>query len=176
MRTFSRAPWRNKRRLWRRSNLLLVLLFARGVWADEASDRAAIGSVIAALNEFPQHPELFTADSDAPVVLRQLGKGKRPTYRPRAGEQGSPSPSVTISHEPWGEATIHLSGPAREVVNPRIVSHNIRFITPDVALIDGACSYQEDGAPPQTTPLLFVAKKEAGRWKIASLRVLAPHP
>jgi len=51
-------------------------------------------------------------------------------------------------------------------LNPRFVSTTIRFITPDVALVDGTW---------QTVPLLFVMKKEENDWKIASLRTLAPH-
>jgi hypothetical protein len=85
---------------------------------------------------------------------------------------------MIISHEPWGEATIDFPGrwphATMEVVNPRIVSRTIRFITPDVALAEGACVYREDGGGTRFTPLLFVMKREGGGWKIASLRVLAP--
>jgi hypothetical protein len=87
------------------------------------------------------------------------------------------APTVTISHEPWGEATINFPGRRHffpiEIVNPRIESRTIRFITTDVALADAACTYQEDGTT-RTTPLLLVMKKEGNDWKIASLRVLAP--
>ena len=34
---------------------------------------------------------------------------------------------------------------AVEMLNPKIVSYSVRFITPDVALADGACVYQEEG-------------------------------
>jgi hypothetical protein len=85
---------------------------------------------------------------------------------------------VTISHEVWGEAAINFPGVGsitfEEMVNPRIVSGAMRFITPDVALADGACRYNGDSAATQSTPLLFVMKREGGDWKIASLRVLAP--
>src|ERR1039458_6776399 len=95
-------------------------------------------------------------------------------------------PTVTISHEPWGEATINfpwtdylikaLRARTLEILNPRIGSRTIRFLTPDVALVDGAWTYKDDGATTRTTLLLFVMKKERGNWKIASIRVLAPAP
>jgi hypothetical protein len=89
----------------------------------------------------------------------------------------SDHPTVTTSHEVWGEAAINFPGVGSitfEEVNPQIVSGAIRFITPDVALADGACRYNDDSAATQSTPLLFVMKREGGDWKIASLRVLAP--
>ena len=84
----------------------------------EAADRTAVARTVAALNEFPQRTELFTADADVDVgsVLDQLWKGKRLVYRMQSGttEAASPSlsdyPTVTISHEPWGEATINFPG------------------------------------------------------------------
>jgi hypothetical protein len=133
----------------------LPLLFGVCACADEISDRAAITSTIAALNEVPLRPGLFTADSDAPAVLRELLKGKE-LYRNQV-------PNVTISHEPWGEAalnfpTVQTSQPS-ESLNPRITSGAIRFTTRDVALVSGACTYS-DGTTTQTTPLAFVMKKE----------------
>ena len=135
--------------------------------ADENADRTAIVNVIAALNEFPQHTDSFTADADGKEIVEQLWKGKR-----LASPMRSPSdhPTVVISHEPWGEATIDY--PGVEIVNPRIESRTIRFITPDVALMDGACAYKDGGGNVQTTPLLFVMKKEGDRWKVASIRLL----
>lgn len=166
MRTFSRAPWRSRRRRWLNS-LSLALLSGACVWADEPADRVAIDRTIAALNEVPSPGRLYTADADVSGVLEQLRKGKRPTYRPV-----SSAPSVTISHEPWREATINLPGAPWEIVNPRIGSGSLRFITPDVAMVDGTFTYQ-DGGTTQTTPLLFVVKKEGSNWRIVSLRVLA---
>jgi hypothetical protein len=170
MRTFSRARWRSRRQLWPNRVLTLLpvsFLLAASVWADESADRVAIDRTIAALNEVPLHAALFTGDGDAAAVLEQLRKGITPMYRPRS------SPSVTISHEPWREATIHLPAPANEVINPRIASGSVRFITPDVALVDGSFT-NRDGSGTQTKALLFVLRKQADGWKIASLRVLAP--
>lgn len=75
-----------------------------------------------------------------------------------------------ISHKPWGEATINF--PGAEVANPRIESRTIRLVTPDVALSDGAFTYKAEGRKTETTPLLFVMKKEGDRWNIASIRLL----
>ena len=85
---------------------------------------------------------------------------------------------MTISHEPWGEATINFASmggmPRMEMLNPRIVGSNIRFITLDVALADGAFTYEDGRAAAQTTPILFVMKKQGADWKIVSIRILAP--
>jgi hypothetical protein len=163
----------------------LTLLFAAGAWADESADRAAINRAIAQLNQFPVPSALFTADSDAPAELQKLWEVRRPVYRIRlwpldaAPSPAADHPTVTISHEPWGEASISFPGvralPPMEMTNPRIVSRSVRFVTPDVALADGARVYDAGDNSPQTTPLVFVMKKEGDEWKIASLRVLA-HP
>ena len=103
------------------------------------------------------------------------------SVRLRAGDPVTRSSSdlrVIISHEPWGEATINFPGigsiTSVEILNPQITASAIRFITPDVALADGACTYKDDGTTTQTTPLLFVLKREGDDWKIASLRLLVP--
>jgi hypothetical protein len=137
--------------------LCLPLLFS-AAWAEEASDREAVARVIARVNEVPLPASIFTADSDAAPALERLRKP--PDH-----------PTVIISHEPWGEATIQF--PGRELRNPRIITRAVRFLTPDVALADAACVY--DDAAPHTRPLLFVMKREGGSWKIASVRLLA-HP
>jgi hypothetical protein len=132
------------------------LLLGVSLWGDEAADRAQIASVIAALNQTPlnQAPELarlFTADSDGASALAEISRL---------------TPVVTISHEPWGEATWGFAG-----ARLRITNLAIRFITPEVALADGTAS-RPDGK--DSTSLLFVMKKEGDGWKIASIRLLAP--
>jgi hypothetical protein len=140
---------------------LVPMLFASYALADEAADRIAISRVITTLNDSTQPSALFT----------QRGyyefEGLRRAH-PRAFQIFGPASSdatVTISHEPWGEATINLPGSESRP--------SIAFITPDVALADGLCTYEDDQGTKQTTPLLFVMKKEGGDWKIASIRVLA---
>jgi hypothetical protein len=162
--------------------LWLLLIFGACAWADEAADRAAIRRAIARLNEVPQSAELFTTDADCRAVLEQLWRGRRLAYRARSEMRSAaplpPSghPTVTISHEPWGEATIGVPGgwslPPIEMLNPRIEGRSTRFITPDVALADAVCTYREAGTA-QTTSLLLVMKREGNDWRIASLRVLA---
>ena len=61
----------------------------------------------------------------------------------------------------------------RSIFTGRESRPSIAFITPDVALAEGACTYEDDHATKQTSPLLFVMKKEGDDWKIASIRVLA---
>lgn len=163
--------------------LSLLLLLAACAWADETAGRAAISRTIAAANQFPPRADLFTADADASSAYDQLWQGKHLSFGiPPGGEAAaapsSDRPTVVISHEPWGEASIDFPGrwphAVMDVVNPRIASRTIRFVTADVALVEGACVYQEEiGGRTQFTPLLFVMKRDGADWKIASLRVLA---
>jgi len=161
--------------------LCVPLFFAAYAYADQASDRVAIDRTIAAMNNLPQRGALFTQDADASSELARLPK-IRPVaiLGPAADADPLPrthQPTVTISKEPWGEATVNFPGtvslPPLNILNPRIVSGAIRFITPDVALAEGAWIY-DDGVVMRSVPLLFVMKREADAWKIASLRVLAP--
>jgi hypothetical protein len=150
--------------------LCTPLLFASYAFADEAAERIAIGRAITALNEPSQHGALFT-DGRAysefeglrranPLAFKIIGPAADPESMIRTDE-----PTVAISHETWGEATINL---ARSESRP-----SIAFITPDVALAEGAYTYEDNHATKQTTPLLIVMKKEGYDWKIASIRVLA---
>jgi hypothetical protein len=165
----------------------IPLFLATCALADEAVGRAAIHRTIAALNRPSQRERLFTEDADAASELARLPKA-RPVALPGSPDNaprspGPDHPSVTISHDPWGEASINFPGmpplpPAdfypwiNLLINPRIVGGAIRFITPDVALVEGGW-IQQDSAGTQTIPLFFVMKKEGDNWKIASLRVLA---
>ncbi len=71
--------------------------------------------------------------------------------------------SVKISHEPWGEATIQLP----PVFTTGITVGPIQFVTGDVALADVVAD---------NTVYLFVMKKDAGKWTIASRRILGAIP
>jgi hypothetical protein len=148
----------------------LLFLVSASAFADDATDRAAIARTVAAINQSPQRPDIFTGDADGRSVPEELSRGKTPSFQVR-----SPSPdpdAVVVSREPWGEATIQFRPAVVEMKNPRIVSGAIRFITADVALADGTCTYTNESAVTQITPLSFVMKKEGDVWKIASLRVL----
>ena len=131
--------------------------------ADEATDRTAIEQAIAGLNQFPRPVGLFTEEATNDLVL--LPK-VRFMIVPARG-----MPTLTISHEPFGEA--HLDPPAAKIINPRIASGAIRFLTPDIALVDGFWNFS-DGASAQRRKLFFVIQRDGDAWRIASARVLAP--
>ncbi len=161
--------------------LSLTLLLAACGRADEGRDRATLDRVVAALNERPQPIQLFTPDADGRSVVEELRKGKRLTYRVRSRETDLSRPdhlAIIISHEPLGEATMELHGKnssaSVEILNPHISSRSIRFVTADVVLADGASTYKDDSGATETTPLLFIMRKEGDGWRIASLRMLAP--
>jgi hypothetical protein len=157
---------------------LWLLLVCGVVSADQAADDAAVKRVIAGLNEIPQRAGLFTADSDARAVIAELSRGRRVRYQLRSVpvDVTAGRPSVTISHEPWGEATLNFPGigltPTLEILNPRIEANAVHFTGDDAALADAAWTYREDGST-QTTPLLFVLRREGLVWKIAAV-VRAP--
>lgn len=115
--------------------LCLQALVVCSALADEATDRLAITRAIIAGN--------FTADAAAEPGTRAI------LYPPPV------SPIVTISHEPWGEATFTLPP-----TPPALVVRSIRLLTPDVALADVDAANRS---------LLFVMKKTVEGWKIASV-------
>jgi hypothetical protein len=134
-----------------RALFCIPLLFAAHAWADQAADRAAIERVIGALNSAQSRPgekpdsSLFTADADN--QLDRLADLNRRLFQ--------------ASKEPWSEAT-----------TPRMAIQSIRFVTPDVALVDAANTQYGSVIPARRIPLLLVMKKEGADWRIASLRVL----
>ena len=138
-----------------KANLCLPLLLAAFAWADEPADRATIRRTIAVVNEFPWS---IPAVAESPIAEREIEAVRRSA--PPLPDSGRLT--VTISHEPWGEATI---GPAT-MEFPRIASGAIRFIAPDVALADADWT-REDGTSLHK-PVLFVMKKVGDVWKIAS--------
>jgi hypothetical protein len=121
-------------------------------WADEPADRAAIANLVSALGVPLASYDAVTADFTDYPELARLGIGiSRPT--------------VVISHEVWGEATLVFGNeglPAR--LPPRFVIGSIRFVAADVALVNAASGQ---------VPVLIVMKKEGPRWRIASLRQLS---
>lgn len=130
-------------------------MFAAVSWADEVSDRAAIALVIDALNDPAQRAGLFTQDADCPVDFDRLVDLHR---------NHCPSPAVLIRRdEKWSELTV-----------PRVVSHAVRFVTPDVALVDGASIIRGAVSLKRCVPLLFVMRKERAEWRIRAVRVVEP--
>jgi hypothetical protein len=133
--------------------LVLALFSITRLWADEAGDREVITQVISALNDPVQRPHLFTKDADTAVDFSRLIDLHLTCL------------SCGVVHgrtETWREMTV-----------PRIVSSNIRFVTPEVALVDGASTVRGAVTLVARVPLLFVLKKEGQEWRIHAVRQLA---
>jgi hypothetical protein len=116
-------------------------------WAYGVADRAAIEHVIGSLNAGYEKPHsvLFTADAENEVDrLASLDRWL-----------------LERSNEPWSEVT-----------TPRLVIQSVRFVTPDVALVDAANTHYGSTILARRIPVLFVMKKEGTVWRISSLRVL----
>jgi hypothetical protein len=158
-----------------RALFVLPLLLAAAAFADETADRAAIDRAVAALNRIPSPQSIYTADASISPDLDRLWEGKRPSYRVLNGTMARPT--VTISHEPWGEASIGFPGIRTvDLTNPRILGGPIRFVMPDVATVDAESVYEAEGKL-QRRPLFIVVKKEGADWKIDAVRVIAePRP
>ncbi len=135
--------------------LCIPLLFAVGLSADEAQDRAAIDKVISGLNDPAQRSALFTKDADSAVDFDRLVDLHKRKF--------SPSGAIFGTDDTWSQLTV-----------PRVVSGNIHFIKPDVAMVDGASTIDGAITLARSVPLLFVMKKEAGAWRISAVRVLTP--
>lgn len=143
------------------SGVILILSFslfcAVGLWADEAQDRAAIDRVIATLNDPVQRAGLLAKDVDSGVDFNRLVDLHR---------KDSSSPGVVIGmDETWTELTI-----------PRVVSGGILFITPFVAIVDGASTIRGAVTLAASVPLLLVMKKDGAEWRIRAVRVLQNAP
>ena len=111
----------------------------RGTFPREDADRAAIDRAIAALNDPARRPGLFTRDADCQVDFERLIDLHIRNTRPVIGVIGI--------DEPWSTLT-----------TPRVVTGNIRFVTADVATVDGASVIQ--GA----------VRKERGKRRINAVR------
>jgi hypothetical protein len=143
--------------------LCFSLFCAVGLWADESQDRAAIDEVIAALNDPVQRVRLLTQDVDSGVDFDRLVDLH--TNMMRYCQEDSLSLGVLIGrNEPWTELTV-----------PRVVSGRIRFITPTVAIVDGASTIRGAVILAPSVPLLFVMKKDGAAWRINAVRVLTDH-
>jgi hypothetical protein len=126
--------------------LCLTILLAICARADEVSDRGAIRDLMADLNHPDQHPlaDLFTADADRAEQARLAYLVRRLEERKR----------------PWSETA-----------TPAIIARSVRFVTAEVALVDA--TYAPYGAVFPGSPMLFVLKKVATVWRIASVRELS---
>jgi hypothetical protein len=134
--------------------LALPLFLAAGLMADEAVDRAAIDRAVSALNDPVQRPGVLARDVETEVDFDWLIGLHEVCCR---------YPGVTIGmNEPWRELTV-----------PRIVSGRIRFVTPNVAIVDGASTIRGAVTLAESVPLLFVLRREGAEWRVALVRRLA---
>jgi hypothetical protein len=163
---------------------LVPFLVAASAWADEKADRASIDRAIAALNDPARRAAVFAKGVDSEEEFRRLLNTLPVPFRVTYDAVSPPSPGVpvvVISHEPWGEATIAMGPlPKAEPVQVTFESGPIRFLTPDVAVVEGALHAVTN--PPNgeaspvrphiEIPVLFVMLREGADWKIGSLRLL----
>ena len=130
--------------------LSLAVVFVSVLRADEVTDRDAIDSVIEGVNDPLRRARLFTKDVDSTVNFDSL------IDMHSALPARVPVPIRTP--EPW-----------RILSQPHLVSGTIHFITPDVAVVDGASVVRGAVTFAETVPLLFVLKREQV-WRINAVR------
>jgi hypothetical protein len=150
--------------------LCLSILLASGAWADQLDDRAAIEKVISTLNTSAMSRSAFTVDFKV-AELTQLWSAS-PLWSIGPG-------TVVISHEPWGEAQWVPAAAIPPQAPLRLVIRSVRFITPDVALVDAVTAppkvepAPDNSVPTPRVPVLLVMKREISDWRIASIRKTA---
>jgi hypothetical protein len=144
-----------------KSIMIASVLFAGGVWAaDEVADRAAIENTIRAFSLMPGRADLFTSDFDREEQVRFQKTVSTDSGAIPITIDGVPG-TVVISKEPMGEA--EWFPPGVTVIHGMVTVKKIRFLTPQVAMVDAV----------ESGPMLIVMKKVGTDWKIASLRRLA---
>ena len=129
---------------------VLALACCAPAWAGESADLAAIQALIDELNTTPATAQarLFTAGANAAGELKRLSEMDR-----------------RLSNGPWSEVTA-----------PKIRCRSVRFITPDVALVDAENTQYGSVILVRRIPVLLVVRKEHGNWRIAALRIFAGQP
>lgn len=116
------------------------MLVATCAWADDATDRAAIERVTAAVNSHSATlADVFTAD--APENERSILSAE--------------------GQEPWSEVTSRL-----------ITIRSIRFLSPQIALVQSTATQYGSVTVMQSTPMLLVMKKDGQQWRIACVFAL----
>jgi hypothetical protein len=63
-----------------------------------------------------------------------------------------------------------------EVSRPTIIIRSVQFLTPDIALVDGANVQFGSIVLTRRVPFVLIAKREKTVWKIAVLRTLSAVP
>jgi hypothetical protein len=130
-------------------NLMCVLLAVSSGLTSEREDRADIERVVRILDDglttAAQKRALFTTDAQ-----NQFDRLAEFDHR-----------MIGEPHARWSETT------------PGIAIQSIRFITPDVALVDATNTRYGSVIFVRRVPVLIVIKKEKQDWRIAALRVLS---
>jgi uncharacterized protein (TIGR02246 family) len=120
--------------------------------ADEAEIRRVVAAFIATreADDSDSLRVLLTEDADQQVTSGAL----------RSGREAVVEGSLTTTRDTGGER--------------RISVESLRFVTPDVAIVDGAYDIlgRRDGDRHYRTTM--VMKREAGAWKIAAIRNMQP--
>ena len=137
----------------RRILVILTLVAAPGLSAQTPADEAAIKSLIKQYMDARNArdsagvSELFTADADQYTTGGEWRRGRAEVVAgtARSTKQNPGTRSTDVA--------------------------SIRFITPDVAIADGNYDITGGDARRWTT---MVVKREAGRWRIAAIRNMAP--
>jgi len=147
--------------------LPFAVFFVVCAQADHRAERIAVGKAIASLNDPSTMNSAFTMDGDGWVRFEELRKST-PTEACRVvgPSKEGPRPTVTPSGRPWGEAGVEIPPEWRAWFDA------IRFVTKDVALVEGACEFDDNGAT-RRKPLFLVVRRQGADWKIATLRLLA---
>jgi hypothetical protein len=126
--------------------LIAAALLCTGIASAEGpADRTAIETVINSLKTAKPVSTLFTADADSD--LAQLNAADRAM--------------ADAARQPWSEK-----------MTPRLLIDSVRFLTPDIALVQAA-ETQISSVMTRRIPVQLVMKKEPGGWKIASLKMLS---
>ena len=125
--------------------LAATIICAAFAYPQGARDRIAVEDLIHSLNTAQPVSALFTADAESDLDRLQA-----------------------IQRE-MRSAVNQTSG----VAPPAFVMTEVRFLGPDVAMVNAA-EVQLGGGSPKKIPVLFVLRRNTVGWKIAALRLLDP--
>lgn len=143
---------------WHFSSMRVILcaavIFATIGRADEAKDRMAINRIIEAINDPVQRPTLFTKDADSMVNFDRL------------------IDLHLMSSRSVGVGGVGIDETWRVLTAPRVVTGTIRFITPEVAIVNSASQIRGAVTLAETVPILLVLKKEQAVWRICAVRTV----
>jgi uncharacterized protein (TIGR02246 family) len=120
--------------------------------ADDAAVRAVVARYVNAreLRDAAAIEALFTQDADQLTTSGEWRRG-RDTVVPGTLESSRRNP---------GTRQIRID--------------TLRFLTPDVAIVDGPYEISVAGAAPRPMRTTIVVKREADAWRIAAIRNMVP--